>query len=107
MGIGPVTKDGFYYDFDVPQEIKEVDLPKIENEINAILQEDLTFQQLVVSREEAMNLLLQRGQIYKAELIRAIPDTEISFYRTGDEFTDLCRGPHVSSTNHIGIIKLG
>ncbi len=106
IGIGPVTKEGFYYDLDVSQQIKEEDFEKIENEINKIIQEGIKFQQMVLPRDEAINMLLQRGQIYKAELIKAIPDQEISFFKTGEEFIDLCRGPHIANTNQVGIIKL-
>src|SRR5260221_5402666 len=106
IGVGPVTKDGFYYDLDVSQDIKQIDLKKIEEEINNILQQNLKFQQIILPREEAINMLLQRGQIYKAELVKAIPDQEISFFKIGDEFIDLCRGPHVYSTNQIGLIIL-
>ena len=51
-------------------------------------------------------MLLQIGQIYKAELIQSIPDEQVSFYKTGEEFIDLCRGPHVNKTSDLGIIKL-
>lgn len=106
IGIGPVTKSGFYYDFETEREITEDDLPLIEKNIQQILQENLTFQKVMLSKQEAENLLLQIGQIYKAELVKTIPDSQLSFYKLGDEFIDLCRGPHVKSTNQIGIIKL-
>jgi len=106
IGVGPVTKDGFYYDFDLDENISLEDLPKIEGEMNKIIQTNLRFQQVFLQRDQAINLLLQRGQIYKAELIRGIPDQEISFFKTGDEFVDLCRGPHVASTNQIGVVSL-
>lgn len=106
IGIGPVTKEGFYYDFDLDENIKLEDLARIEGEMNKIIQSNLRFQQVFLQRDQAINLLLQRGQIYKAELIKGIPDQEISFFKTGEEFVDLCRGPHVSSTNQIGVINL-
>lgn len=106
IGVGPVTKDGFYYDFDLDHKITQDDLNKIEGEMNKIIQSNLRFQQVFLQRDQAINLLLQRGQIYKAELIRGIPDQEISFFKTGEEFVDLCRGPHVASTNLIGVISL-
>lgn len=106
VGIGPVTKDGFYYDFELEQTITEDDFPVIEAEINKILQSNLKFQQVYLDRDQSINLLLQRGQIYKAELLKSIPDEEVSFFKTGEEFVDLCRGPHVSSTNSIGVITL-
>ncbi len=106
IGVGPVTKDGFYYDFDLDESLDHDDLTKIEGEMNKIIQSNLRFQQVFLQRDQAINLLLQRGQIYKAELIRGLPDQEISFFKTGEEFVDLCRGPHVSSTNQIGVISL-
>jgi len=106
IGVGPVTKNGFYYDFETDRELTEDDLPLIEKNINQILQENLPFTRLLLTRNEGYNLLLQIGQIYKAELIKSIPDEQVSFYKVGDEFIDLCRGPHVKSTNQIGIIKL-
>lgn len=106
VGIGPVTKEGFYYDFDIDEKVKIEDLPNIEGEMNKIVQSNFRFQQVFLQRDQAINLLLQRGQIYKAELIKGIPDQEISFFKTGEEFVDLCRGPHVSSTNQIGVINL-
>ncbi len=106
IGIGPVTKEGFYYDFEFPQPITWEDVKNIETEMNLIIQENLPFTQLFVSREQAFDILLNRGQIYKAELLRDLPDEEVSFFKTGEEFIDLCRGPHVASTGEIGPVKL-
>jgi len=106
IGVGPVTKEGFYYDFDLDEAIKIEDLARIEGEMNTIIQSNFRFQQVFLQRDQAINLLLQRGQIYKAELIKGIPDQEISFFKTGEEFVDLCRGPHVASTNQIGVVSL-
>ena len=106
VGVGPVTKSGFYYDFDIPGEITKKKLKEIDDEVKSIIKEDLPFQQIIVRRAEAINMMLQRGQIYKSELINSIPDEEISFFKTGDEFIDLCRGPHVNSTNELGHIKI-
>ncbi len=107
VGIGPVTKTGFYYDFDLgDHELSQVDLKKIETTANEIIKENLNFQQVMYSRESGQNMLLQIGEIYKAELINSIPDDNISFYKVGNEFIDLCRGPHVSSTGQLGIITV-
>jgi threonyl-tRNA synthetase len=106
IGIGPVTSEGYHYDFEFQNPITPNDLKRIEEEMNLIIQENLPFTQIVVPRDQAFDLLISRGQIYKAELLRDIPDEEVSFYKTGDEFIDLCRGPHVKSTSEIGIIKL-
>lgn len=106
VGVGPVTEEGFYYDFEFPTPITEADLRQIEAEMNLIIQEGLAFQQIVVSKDEGFDILLKRGQIFKAELLREIPEAEASFYKTGNEFIDLCRGPHVAGTNNVGVVKL-
>lgn len=106
LGVGPVTKQGFYHDFEAPRRLKWDDVKRIESEMNLIIQEDLPFNQLYTSPQEAFQLLMSRGQVYKSELLNQIQDPRISFYKTGEEFIDLCRGPHVSSTNQIGAIKL-
>ncbi|MCA9379353.1 hypothetical protein KC640_02905 [Candidatus Dojkabacteria bacterium] len=106
IGVGPVTDDGYYYDFEFPHQITVEDLRLLEAEMNDIILADLPFTQIVVSKEEGFDILLKRGQIFKAELLREIPAAEVSFYRTGEEFIDLCRGPHLDSTSQIGAIKL-
>jgi threonyl-tRNA synthetase len=106
IGVGPVTKDGFYYDFEFPRPITWEEVKNIESEMNLIIQENLPFNQLFVPREQAFDILLNRGQIYKSEILRDLPDEEVSFFKTGEEFIDLCRGPHVSSTGEIGPVKL-
>lgn len=106
VGVGPVNELGFYYDFEFPRPITENDLRQIEAEMNLIIQAAEPFQQIVVGKEEGFDILLKRGQIFKAELLRDIPEAEVSFYRTGNEFIDLCRGPHVANTNQVGVVKL-
>jgi threonyl-tRNA synthetase len=106
LGIGPAIENGFYYDFDLPRALTPEDLPRIEEEIKKIISEDIPFQQLILSRDEAMDALHQKGQIYKTELLNEIPDEEVSFYKTGDEFMDMCRGPHMDSTGQLKAFKL-
>ncbi len=109
IGIGPVTKDGFYYDFDLGDKKitpETIDLPEIEQEIKKIILENLPFKQVVMPKETALNYMLQMGQIYKSELINVVPDDSISFFKTGDEFIDVCRGPHIAYTGDIGPIIL-
>ncbi|MDQ6985140.1 MAG: His/Gly/Thr/Pro-type tRNA ligase C-terminal domain-containing protein [Candidatus Dojkabacteria bacterium] len=106
VGIGPVTKDGFYYDFKFDRTLTKEDIEKIEDIANEIINEDLEFKQIFLSRDEAGDLLLRLGQIFKSELIKSIPDEEISFYKVGDEFIDLCRGPHIAKTSELGYIKI-
>lgn len=106
IGIGPVTKEGFYYDFDLGRKFTDDDKKAVESNILQIIQEDLPFSQFYLNKEKAITMLLQSGQGYKAELVKAIPDEEISFFKLGEEFTDLCRGPHLKSSGYIGIILI-
>jgi len=106
LGIGPATKDGFYYEFEFSKKLTKEDLPKIEDEIRKIIAEEIPFKQIMVEREQAFNTLIQLGQIFKTELLQSIPDEKISFYKTGEDFIDMCRGPHVSHTGQLGVFKL-
>jgi threonyl-tRNA synthetase len=103
LDIGPSTPDGFYYDFDLSARITPDDFERIEAEMQQIMSEDLPFERIEVSREEAKKLLSE--QDYKLERLADIPEGEaISFYKCG-EFLDLCRGPHVESTENCGRSK--
>ncbi len=104
--IGPAIETGFYYDFDVPRPFTDEDLPRIEAEMQKIIESDVKFERLEVSREEAKALFQRMGETYKVDILDGIPeDSIISLYRSGD-FVDLCRGPHVESTGKIGAFKL-
>ena len=104
--IGPSTRTGFYYDFDIEHQITQDDLIKIENEMRKIVSEDQKFIRKVVSREKAKEIIESLNQPYKLSRLDDIPEgEEISFYTHGD-FTDLCRGGHVDSTGEIKAIKL-
>lgn len=105
LGIGPSIKDGFYYDFDLAEPIKEEDLPAIEAEMNKIIKEDLEFKHRAVSKKEALSLFKKLNEIYKLELIKELPGDEVSIYEDG-EFTDLCKGPHIDRTGQINHFKL-
>ncbi|HLC57526.1 MAG TPA: threonine--tRNA ligase [Candidatus Nanoarchaeia archaeon] len=100
LAIGPSIEDGFYYDFD-NLTITEQDLPKIEQKIGEIIKQNLKFERLEKSKEEAKKLL--KGQPYKLELLADIQKP--LFYKTGD-FIDLCSGPHIQSTQEIKAFKL-
>ncbi len=110
LGIGPATEKGFYYDFELKKFEKKLPdkniLKKIENEIQNIIDEEIPFSQITVPKEEAINMLHQEGQIYKTELLQQVSDEKVSFFNTGDQFMDLCRGPHVKHTGQIGAVKL-
>lgn len=106
IGIGPVTDTGFYYEFDTEHKFTHEDLSAIENEMQKIIDEDLPFTNITIPRDQALQTLLQLGETYKTELLNKIPDSEVSFYKTGDEFIDMCRGPHVKSTGELDFFKL-
>ncbi len=105
LAIGPAIADGFYYDFLFPEPISHEDLPRIEEEMRRIIAEDLPLERVWLSRQEAEDLLRERGENYKLELLAEIPGDRISFYRQG-EFLDLCRGPHLPSTGLVQHFKL-
>ncbi len=106
LGVGPVIKNGFYYDVDLPQPISSEDLPGIERVMHQIAAENLPIRRIVVNRDEALHLFGEIGDELKQELIREFPDEmTITIYRQG-EFFDLCRGPHVPSTGWLKEFKL-
>lgn len=104
FGVGPVIEGGFYYDFDIDQNISSDDFEQIEKTMKQIVNENMKIERKVVSRDEAKELL--SNDEYKLELIDAIPEDEnVTLYSQGD-FTDLCRGVHVPSTAKIKEFKL-
>ncbi len=93
FGVGPVIEGGFYYDFDIDQNISSDDFEQIEKTMKQIVNENMKIERKVVSRDEAKELF--SNDEYKLELIDAIPEDEnVTLYSQGD-FTDLCRGVHV------------
>jgi threonyl-tRNA synthetase len=108
LGIGPPIDDGFYYDIDVAgKQLSAEDLPAIEEEMRKIIAADEPFVRREVSREDAIAENQARGEKYKVEIVEGLPEGEVtSFYDTGSDWTDLCRGPHVPSTSHINAFKL-
>ncbi|MBN1475786.1 threonine--tRNA ligase [Candidatus Sumerlaeota bacterium] len=106
LAIGPPIEDGFYYDIDLDTAISAEDLPRIEEEMRRIVEEDIAVRRLDLSREEAIALFRERGEGYKIELIQDMPEDEaLSAYEQG-EFVDLCRGPHLPSTGRVAAFKL-
>ena len=104
FGVGPVIEGGFYYDFDIDQNISSDDFEQIEKTMKQIVNENMKIERKVVSRDEANELF--SNDEYKLELIDAIPEDEnVTLYSQGD-FTDLCRGVHVPSTAKIKEFKL-
>jgi len=106
LGIGPAIEDGFYYDFDKKQPFTEEDLKKIEEKMREIIKRDLPFIREEIPKEKAKDLFRKLGEDYKLALLEEIPDNVVSLYKTGEDFVDLCKGPHVESTGKIKYFKL-
>ena len=100
LTIGPAIEDGFYYDLDTAESFTEDVLPKIEKEMKNIISHNEKFVRREVSKAEALEMF--KDNEYKTELINELPENEvISVYYLGDDFVDLCRGPHVESTGKL------
>ncbi|MGD0336097.1 MAG: threonine--tRNA ligase [Candidatus Omnitrophota bacterium] len=108
LSIGPAIEGGFYYDFDFKDRpISEDALTGIEDRMRAIIERNEAFTKEELSREDAEKLFYNLGEMYKVSLIRDnIADKKVTIYRTGKDFTDLCRGPHIKSTGEIKAFKL-
>ncbi|MBR4781939.1 MAG: threonine--tRNA ligase [Lachnospiraceae bacterium] len=103
--IGPAIDEGFYYDFDTPPFSRD-DLDKLEAEIKKIIKEGHELTRFTLSRDEAIKFMEEKGEPYKVELIKDLPEgAEISFYDQGG-FVDLCAGPHLMSTKYLKAVKL-
>ncbi len=104
--IGPVIKEGFYYDFAYKGGFSEGDLAKIEKNMNKLVKQNLKIERSEMSCDEAVQFFKDKGEYYKAEIIESIPAEQVlSLYKQGD-FIDLCRGPHVPSTAKLKAFKL-
>ena len=104
LAIGPPTKDGFYYDFQVETPITDESLEKIETEMIKVMKQDLKFEYTEYSRSEILDM--HKDEPFKLDVIKDIAeDVPISTYKHGD-FEDLCGGPHVESTGMIPAFKL-
>ena len=102
LAIGPSIADGFYYDIDRDEPVTSDDLAKIEAEMKKIIKEALPLERFELPRAEAIELMKEKNEPYKVELIEDLPeDAIISFYKQG-EFTDLCAGPHLMNTKEVG-----
>ncbi len=102
LTIGPVVEDGFFYDIDM-EPVSEADFEKIEAEMKTIIAAKIPIVRKEVTKAEALEFY--KNEPYKLEMISDLPDGTISFY-TQDDFTDLCRGPHVPHTGFVRAIKL-
>ena len=107
LAIGPSIDNGFYYDFDFSAPFTADDIEKVEAEIKKIIKENIPLEKFELAPADALDLMNQQGEIYKAELIEehAGKGEPISFYKQGD-FCDLCAGPHLASTGSVKAVKL-
>jgi threonyl-tRNA synthetase len=109
FGIGPTVEDGFYYDVDLDVKLTPEDLPRIEKEMAAIIKANAPFVRQEHSIEAALSQFRKLGQPFKVEIIETLKSTtgatSVSTYGEGD-FTDLCRGPHVTATGAVKAFKL-
>lgn len=106
FGIGPAIETGFYYDVDLGERtITEADLKKIEDKMIELARTKETFVRKDISKAEAMKTYTEKGDEYKCDLIKDLEDGTITFYTNGN-FTDLCRGPHLTDTSVIKAVKL-
>ena len=104
VAIGPPIENGFYYDFEFPEPIREEDLAAIEAEIERELAEGRAWERAEIGRDEARARFEAEGEPYKVELV-ATAAGDITLYTQGD-FTDLCRGPHLQDSSPIKALKL-
>lgn len=105
FGTGPVIKDGFYYDMDLPRPLTTEDLATIEAEMKKIIKANNTFEREEWDKDKARAWFAEHGQDYKIEIVDGIEDEAVSIYREG-EFTDLCAGPHIRYTKQAKHFKL-
>ena len=107
FGIGPAIENGFYYDVDPGDGIviSEADLQTIENKMKELATKNLTYNRRDISKKDALDFFSKKGDEYKTELINELTDGTITLYTQGN-FTDLCRGPHLPSTEPLKAIKL-
>jgi threonyl-tRNA synthetase len=104
FGVGPAIREGFYYDIDAGEVLKEEDLAKIEKMMKRISQEQVQITRSEMPKEEALEFF--KDDKYKVELISDLPEGEVISLYTQGEFTDLCRGGHIGSTKNVRFFKL-
>src|SRR6056300_1026509 len=106
MAIGPTIDNGFYYDIDLDTSLNDKDLELIENRMKELANTNYNVVRNVVDREQALNTFKERNEDYKIEIINEIADDDIIALYHHNEYTDMCRGPHVTSTRHLRSFKL-
>jgi threonyl-tRNA synthetase len=105
LAIGPATSEGFYYDFDCNNKFTDEDLLRIEEKMREIIHANSSFSREELSRKEAIDLFKSLGETYKLELLEEMEDDVVTIYRENN-FIDLCRGPHLKSTEEVKAFKL-
>src|SRR5215470_4124527 len=107
FGVGPTTENGFYYDVDLDNRfvITNTDLITIEKKMRELVNKKLPIHRQGITKQDALKLFTEKGEIYKTELINELEDGTITIYMQGN-FTDLCRGPHLPNTSYIKAVKL-
>ncbi|MBI5344975.1 MAG: threonine--tRNA ligase, partial [Deltaproteobacteria bacterium] len=105
LAIGPAIEDGFYYDFDAGRPFTPEDLEKIDARMREIIKANYPIYGQRLKKGDALEMFGKMGESYKEEIIRDIPDEDVSVYRQSD-FLDLCKGPHLPSTGWIKAFKL-
>ncbi|WP_413616618.1 threonine--tRNA ligase [Halomonas cupida] len=106
MAIGPVIEDGFYYDIDFGRSVTPEDLEAIEARMKQLIDEEYDVVREYVDRDKALAAFVERDEPYKQELVRGIPEGETIRLYHHQEYTDMCRGPHVPNTRHLKAFKL-
>lgn len=104
--IGPAIESGFYYDFDKKEPFSDEDLEQIVKAMRRIIERKPKFTQSFMPRQEAIRLFDQMNEPYKVEIINGLIDQEVSIFKTGEEWFDLCKGPHVDHAGEIKAFKL-
>ncbi len=107
LGVGPPTDSGFFYDMQREQPFTPEDLEKIEAKMQELVDQDLPNRRVWMDRDEALKLYQQQGDTMKCELIsEKTDDPKVSIYKTGEQFNDFCRGPHIPSMGRVKAFKL-
>jgi len=106
MAIGPVIEDGFYYDISYKDTFTPDDLLKIEKRMKELVNRDYSVGVEIVSPEKAKEVFTDRGEIFKLDIVKNIPENEIIKLYKHQEYIDMCRGPHVPNTRHLRVFKL-
>ena len=106
LAIGPVIDNGFYYDIQLEKALNDDDLHVIEERMHKLAKTDYKVVREVVSRQKAVKTFKDRDEPYKVTLAEEIPDKEIIALYHHEEYTDMCRGPHVTNTKHLRAFKL-